>query len=139
MPDPKGVAIVATLADAFSWDSQVIQYPDTGPAGLSYFKGVISPEEYVDCLLFRDLGGHVIGILNHYNRDSTSRYNNGEPLERKGNINIWVHPKHKRTGIGTLLVDEALLRYDDIDFAKQRYTIEGAKFFGAYLLEKGSF
>ncbi|HWE56021.1 MAG TPA: GNAT family N-acetyltransferase [Acidimicrobiales bacterium] len=85
------------------WDTQADQYPAVGPAGLSYFRGELDSEHFVNCLLARDDHGRLIGILNHYPADIASR-------ERRGNVNIWVHPEHQRQGIGSTLVKEMLSR-----------------------------
>lgn len=105
-----------------TWESQVIQYPSTGPAGIGYMQGPIPevhPGYYVDCLLYRDLAGRVVGILNHYNEDSP-------PWERAGNVNLWVHPQRRRQGIATALWLEAKARWPEVTLDSQRFTPEGA-------------
>lgn len=118
----------ASLPDVYSWDSQVRQYPRTGRPGVEYFAGVIPDVMTVDCLLYRDADGLVVGILNHYPVDNL-------PLERAGNVNIWVHPDWKRKGIGSLLWQEASYRWD-INLAQQRFTLSGAHL-ANHLYEKG--
>jgi GNAT superfamily N-acetyltransferase len=110
---------------AFSWESQVKQYPELGAPGIGYFKGDVSdtfPGKWVDCLLFRDPNGQLVGILNHYPFDF--------PLEDKGSVNIWVHPRMTRRGIGTQLWDEAVKKWQ-VSLDKQRFTEAGAKFANA--------
>lgn len=86
------------------WESQAAQYPATGPPGISYFRGELSPESFVDCLLFRDENGQLVGILNRYPKAFL-------PHEREGDQNIWVHPGHRRQGIGSALITESYLRW----------------------------
>jgi hypothetical protein len=88
----------------YTWESQVAQYPLTGPPGISYFRGNVTDETYVDCLLYRDETGELVGILNHYPSDFP-------PYERQGARNIWVHPGRRRHGIGTALWLEGLIRF----------------------------
>jgi uncharacterized protein YndB with AHSA1/START domain len=88
----------------YTWDSQAAQYPPTGPPGFSYVRGDVSDEIYVDCLLYRDETGKLIGILNRYPMDIP-------PLEREGDQTIWVHPDHRRQGIGSTLSTEAFVRW----------------------------
>jgi len=101
----------------YSWESQVRQYPLKDRPGVQYYKGVIDLDNYVDCLLYRDLTGAVVGILNHYNKDN--------PWERAGNVNIWVHPDHTRKRIATLLWQEARHRWN-VTLVGQRFTPAGA-------------
>jgi GNAT superfamily N-acetyltransferase len=88
----------------FTWESQVTQYPETGPPGISYFRGQVTDEVFVDCLLYRDETGELVGILNHYPTALP-------PYERQGGRNIWVHPDRRRQGIGTALILEAQIRF----------------------------
>ena len=100
-----------------SWESQANQYPPFGEPGVSYFKGDLPSGNYVDCLLWRDQGGILRGILNHYPFKSK--------WEEIGNINVWVQPGHRRQGIATALMEEAMNRWP-IDMRQQRYSAEGA-------------
>lgn len=104
----------------FSFASQAEQYPRFGLPGISYFKGVVDPY-YVDCLLWRDDHGVILGILNHYPQSNH--------WEESGNVNLFIHPDHKRQGIGTALVKECVARWGPIDLDQQDYTPEGAAFF----------
>lgn len=99
-------APLATVRDdqMYSWESQAVQYPADGPPGISYFRGQLSDELHVDCLLYRDKNGELIGILNHYPSDIP-------PHERAGDENIWVHPGHRRQGVGSALLLEARVRW----------------------------
>lgn len=112
---------------ALSWESQVCQYPTRGPKGISYFRGECPDGEYVDCLLFRDKSGKVRGILNHYPNDM--------PLEKKGNVNLYVHRKFQRRGIGSKLLAEADRRWS-LNFEQQRFTPEGWAFVQTYITRK---
>jgi len=115
----------------WSFRSQAKQYPDDGPPGISYFKGVVDDSTWVDCLLYRDDSGKVIGILNHY---PFALVDPDDPriVERRGNINIFIDPKHQGKGIATKLVDEAVSRYN-VDLRRQRYSEEGANFINRYI------
>lgn len=110
---------------------QAKQYPKDGPPGISYFKGVVDESTWVDCLLYRDDSGKLIGILNHY---PFALVDPDDPRikEKRGNFNIFIDPKHKGKGIGTKLVDEAVSRYN-VDLRRQRYSEEGANFINNYI------
>lgn len=118
---------VATL-DGMPWPfkTQKRQYPAKGEPGLSYFRGEFpnEPGRWVDCLLWRDNKGNLVGILNHYPMDM--------PLEKKGNFNIFIDPKAKRQGIASALVAEAIKRYN-VDLRQQRYSKEGAEFINEFV------
>jgi GNAT superfamily N-acetyltransferase len=107
------------LPYVYSWHSQEQQYPATGLPGINYFKGELPDGKWVDCLLYRDDEGVLVGILNHYPFCFPG-------LEEKGNVNIWIKPSRQRQGIGTALVTEAIRRYK-INFEQQRYTEAGAQ------------
>ncbi len=98
--------LIANVSDErmYSWESQAAQYPPSGPPGFSYFRGNVSDELYVDCLLYRDQAGELVGILNHYPTDIP-------PHEREGDGNIWVRPDRRRQGIGSSLVTESFIRW----------------------------
>ena len=101
-----------------TWQSQVVQYPALGPEGISYFAGV-TPLGTVDCLLYRNEGGAVVGILNHYGFDSV--------WEKTGNVNVFVRRNCQRQGIATALIMEADRRWP-INLDQQHFTPEGAAF-----------
>jgi GNAT superfamily N-acetyltransferase len=105
----------------FSWESQVAQYPRTGPPGISYFRGNLTDETYVDCLLYRDETGKLVGILNHYPTDFP-------PYERQGDRNVWVHPGRRQQGIGTALMLEALIRFGTGPDGDPKMTDAGLQF-----------
>jgi Mor family transcriptional regulator len=111
----------------FSFKSQASQFDKKGPPGLSYFKGEgngLQPGQWVDCLLWRDDKGKLKGIVYHYPQDL--------PLEKKGNMNIFISPDSKRQGIASRLVSEAIKRYD-VDLRQQRYSEEGAAFINNFV------
>ncbi|GAA1961668.1 GNAT family N-acetyltransferase [Amycolatopsis minnesotensis] len=127
-----GLARILRETVAFSWPSQAGQYPADGPCGVSYFRGDVSPGSYVDCLLYRDKKGVVVGILNRYPKDFP-------PYEKAGNINIFVRPDMLRQGIATMLLREALTRWH-VNFEQQQCTPSGAAFLDAFIradLKKG--
>jgi GNAT superfamily N-acetyltransferase len=104
--EPGPLDLTATVTDErmHSWESQAPQYPPTGPPGISYFRGELSDELFVDCLLYRDETGELVGILNRYPADFP-------PHEREGDWNIWVRPDRRRQGIGTALLIELRFRW----------------------------
>jgi GNAT superfamily N-acetyltransferase len=111
-----------------SWDSQVVQYPETGTPGITYFKGVVDDARYVDCLLWRADDGTLHGILNHYPFDLP-------PWERAGNFNLFVDPGWLRRGIGMALLTEGDAAWH-FNFAQQDYTPNGARLVRKYLRSK---
>lgn len=120
--DADGYVVPPTDEDGFllddlllSWENQVSQYPATGP-GLVYFRGDVNQDVWVDCLL-RYEGGELVGILNHYPVDI-------KPWERRGNVTVWIHPDHRRQGIGQHLLTRAVERWQ-VDLDAQRYTRPG--------------
>jgi len=48
-------------------------------------------------------------------------------------VNVLVHPRRQRRGIGSALVREALRRWPEIDPERQTYTPEGAALANAVL------
>jgi GNAT superfamily N-acetyltransferase len=118
MPDfiPPAEPLKPTAETVADWDSQARWYPPTGAPGLSYFPGK-TPLGIIDCLLWRNEAGEVVGILNHY------PFRTPEGQE-PGTFNVWVKPGWQRRGIASRLGDEALRRWH-IDVGKQTYTTEG--------------
>jgi GNAT superfamily N-acetyltransferase len=122
--EPEPLNLVANVPDEqmYTWESQAAQYPPSGPPGISYFCGKLSDELIVDCLLYRDETGELVGILNHYPADFP-------PYEREGDENIWVHPDRRRQGIGSALLLEARFRWGrrpDVD--EPKLTESGVQF-----------
>jgi GNAT superfamily N-acetyltransferase len=122
--EPGPLDLIANVPDEqmYTWESQVVQYPPTGPPGISYFCGKLSDELFVDCLLYRDETGELVGILNHYPVDFP-------PHEREGDENIWVHPSRRRRGIGSALLLEARFRWglrENVD--EPKLTESGVRF-----------
>lgn len=106
-----------------NWISeQLAQYP-AGARGISYFRGDVNQECWVDCLLYRDAGGAVVGVFNYFSVDIP-------PYEQKGNFNILVASDWRRNGIATALLNEAVKRWN-ISFVQQRCTPDGAAFLTA--------
>jgi GNAT superfamily N-acetyltransferase len=125
----------------YSFESQRMQYPVKGDPGIGYFAGEVKDYGIVDCLLFRDKSGELLGVLNHYPKDAPNPnygtalgriFGEAEFIERAGNINIFIHPLYKREGIASALLDEAQNRWE-INFQQQQYTDEGADFIARYL------
>jgi GNAT superfamily N-acetyltransferase len=120
---------VATFsAPVWSWESQVIPYPPSGPEGIGYFRGEVGDipgygtDLHVDCLLMRNRFGALIGILNHYPTDF--------PLEEAGNVLVLVHPSYRRQNVGRELWAEAVKRWN-VTFDGQKFSVEGAAFANA--------
>jgi GNAT superfamily N-acetyltransferase len=110
--------LAAAAPAIVEWETQVGQYPPSGPAGLSYFAGE-TPLGVIDCLLYRNEAGELVGILNHY------PFRTPEGQE-PGTFNVWVKPGWQRRGIGTRLGDEAKKRWL-IDVGLQTYTPAGVR------------
>lgn len=121
--------IVASVAEGtyLSWQSQASQYPEHGPPGISYLRGQLTPTYHVDCLLYRDETGQLLGILNHYPADLAR-------VQRKGSVNLWVHPDHRRSGVGRALVLEAVERWE-VRRHHQDFTRSGAELVEEMILD----
>lgn len=124
-----------------SWESQERQYPATGSPGITHaihsepgFDRFGLPRKLViESLTMRDDDGKLIGIFYYYPQDCYER--TGEKLETAGNANVFVHPDHRRQGVGTQLVTEATQRWD-IDFEQQRYSASGSALAHAFTTRK---
>ena len=90
-------------ASITDWEGQARQYPADGPPGISYFAGE-TPWGTVDCLLYRNEAGELVGILNHYPFEVPGR-------QAPGTANVWVKPEWQRRGIGRALAREAVHRW----------------------------
>ena len=115
---------------AYSWESQSVQYAYRDEPGINLERhsvGVVGSMYVIDCLLYRDDEGLLLGILNYYVNDN--------PEEKAGNVNIFIHPKHKRQGIATALLTEAAKRWV-IDVEQQNFTPEGIRLLDG-LIKKG--
>lgn len=127
------------VTPVLTWESQSVQYPKKAGTGVDHFLGK-TVHGNVDCLLFyRD--GELIGILNYYGFDApTTKWEQllGAPefWERKGNVNIFIHPDHKREGVATALLDLAETKFGPIDYSQQSYSKEGWEFIQNYLARK---
>ena len=145
----KVFAVDVNLHPAFSWASQAAQYAASGPAGISLESHWIDGNQEVfpadtaggakhlnslphvariDCLLHREPDGTLSGILNHYDGKN--------PLEELHAVNIWVRPDRQRQGIATALWKDAVRRWPEVTYDKQRYTESGLKWLMG-LIEKG--
>lgn len=123
LPEAEGLYPEGKTADVSdetmpSWESQAAQYSKKGPPGISYLRGPVKPDYYVDCLLYRDENGELVGVANHYPADFP-------PYEREGNVNIWVRPDRRGHGIGTELGLECMRRWEPPQPEQLRYTREG--------------
>lgn len=98
------------------WDSQAYQYPPTGEPGISLMSPTLNIQGHltvIDCLLYRDEDGSLLGIFNHYNDNN--------PLQPPGSANLWVRPDKQRQGIATALLrraDELWDLYDQSSYTE---------------------
>lgn len=112
---PPGYASGRTLEagqpddQVFSWESQARQHPQKGEPGFGHRRvKVTSPawdrdDIWIEIITYRDESGDLLGILDYFP--------NGVPdHEEPGAFAVFVHPAHRREGIGTAVVGEALLR-----------------------------
>jgi GNAT superfamily N-acetyltransferase len=100
------------------WQTQARQYAPTGDPGITVEHHNICIQGHytmVDCLLYRDHDGTLIGIWNHYNENN--------PLQAPGSCNLWVRPDRQRQGIATALLRRADELWDLHD--QDTYTAEG--------------
>ena len=114
--------------EPWPFNGQASQFDKKGPPGLSYFRGEggdsLKKGQWVDCLLWRDDNGILKGIVYHYPQNMA--------LEKKGNMNVFISPDSKRQGIASILVAEAIKRYN-VDLRRQRYSEEGAAFINNFV------
>lgn len=114
---------------SYSWESQARQHPHRGGPGIErdthrfeagIYDDCVIPEaeHHVDVFRFYDEHRRLRGLLYHYAVDLP-------PLERKGNVNVLVHPAFQRRGIGSQLVEAAREALGGIDFQQQDITPEG--------------
>ncbi|HET6963743.1 MAG TPA: GNAT family N-acetyltransferase [Acidimicrobiales bacterium] len=96
-----GKQVTVDEASVYSWESQVSQYPATGPAGTGAMRVTFQGGTWVNCILHRGDDGGLLGILNHYPVDIP-------PYERANSLNVWVRPDHRGRGIATAMVLAAL-------------------------------
>jgi GNAT superfamily N-acetyltransferase len=76
----------------------------------------------IDCLLYRDDKGALVGILYHYVKPEAPDEREWAPYP--GCVDVWVKPNCQRRGIGAKLLLEAVLRFG-VNLSKQRYTPAG--------------
>ena len=113
--------------EIFTWDSQASQYPADGPPGISHLRVQIGPPENgdsdprIECLLYRDESGKLVGILNYFPVGV-------QDLEKPGAGALFVHPEHRRQGIATALSREWLKRWDYWDEGAMTFSASGAAF-----------
>jgi GNAT superfamily N-acetyltransferase len=104
------------------------QFPLNNGKGITYQTVNYAENTPMDCLLYYN-EGDLLGILFHFPNDF--------PPFVKGNVNLVVHPKHRRKGIGTMLMDEAKKRWD-LKFDSHSFTDDGNYFLYGYVKKKYS-
>lgn len=85
-----------------TWEQQASQFPPHGLPGITLQQITLGPPDnqtVVDCLLYRDDDGNLIGILAHYNENN--------PLQEPDTVNLLVKPDQQRKGVGKSLAREA--------------------------------
>lgn len=85
-----------------TWEAQAGQFPPHGLPGITMQHLTIGPPDnqtVVDCLLYRDDDGLLVGILAHYNENN--------PLQLPDSVNLLVKPDYQRQGVGKALAREA--------------------------------
>lgn len=137
---PRRITAPGTVAnkefpDSFFYDN-ANDFPEIGPAGISYFPGQLNPslasqavlkgsqKPVVDCLVWRDESGIVRGWLSHWPFDIP-------PIQKKGDALVVVDPARRRRGIGLSLLTEGISRFN-IDLARQKFSPSGAALVAAY-------
>lgn len=114
---------IPTIPNYLAWDLQAPQYdiPEVGDRSPGLHEWRV-PGEWVrgiaiDVLLHYDADWLLDGILTHYP--------DGSPMDdQPGDITVLVRPDRQRRGIGRLLVEEAVRRWQ-IDLDTQCLTDDG--------------
>lgn len=132
--------LTATISQEsmYDFDSQAKQFHKKGKPGPGYETHEVAGFP-VECWLYRNTKGHLVGILYHYPEGGPTvpiqRLNMDgevelvvEPIESPGNVNIFVRPDRQRRGIGTRLVEKYERKRGPIDWSKQRLTPQGVEF-----------
>lgn len=142
MSDDRGELQEPSIPETFlySWESQCRQYDKVGTPGFAWESHAVTGlfDEHgtpvdgpVDCLLYRNSKGHLIGILNYYpmtTYESPLMAHLGMPVESAGNINLWVRPDRQGRHIGTRLILRAQKKHGQINIPQQRLTASGRAF-----------
>lgn len=106
------------------WQVIATKFAQKGMPGITYLKAEYSPEQWIETFVYRDECGNLLGIIDYFPVDTI-------PHEKKGNVNIFVHPEHRGKGVGLALLKKGDERWD-IDFDKQQYTYSGLKLVKSY-------
>ncbi len=114
------------MTTTLSWESQSTQYAPTGKPGIHLEQHTVG-NTVIDCLLFRNEDGELVGILNHYNENNH--------WQKPGSCNLWVHPDHQRQGIASALLRDAWHRWQ-LSYEHQNWSEEGNAWIGG-LVERG--
>jgi GNAT superfamily N-acetyltransferase len=120
---------VEGLEGAMPWDYDTnFLLPEIGAPGIQYLRRRGSVMAFsadvvatVDCVLYRDNAGLLVGILFRFPkaiRDDIGL------VASAGELSLVVKPDHCRQGIGTALLKEAASRWD-IHWANQSYSAGG--------------
>lgn len=102
-----------------TWEYQMAMFPPTGPPkSIQYEERYYDddPKMPVDCLLYYDQHGELIGIMEHYPQDIYApTAPEGAPVANKGATITWNRPDHDFVPVCLALCREAGRRWDDID------------------------
>jgi GNAT superfamily N-acetyltransferase len=104
-----------------------------GPPGISCCQTTLDftvTLGHANCLLWRDGSGRLREALYYFPAGVPQFFASGEGL-------IAVHPSHRRQGIATALLDEALRRWR-VHLLHQRFTPSGSQFMCAYVARRAS-
>jgi GNAT superfamily N-acetyltransferase len=113
----------ATTTTSIQWVSVLVGSQYQAEPGIRFLKGTtrcFGEKRPIEILEYRDRDGWLRGVVSW----------EGESVHH---LFIMVDPECRRQGIATKLMREAVKRWP-IDFQKQSYTRDGAKFFRKFLL-----
>lgn len=105
------------------WDRTTKKLEELGTSGLE----TISTKKSTHTITYRDEEGVLLGVLWFYPKGNL-------PAKNPGEVEVVVHPDHRRHGIGMLLIKEAI-RLWDIQAKKQRYNPASAALTESWLEE----
>ena len=90
---------------------------------ITYYKKRMRMKYIITHLMYRDDEGHLLGYFSYHTVDRLQ--------EIKRDLNLRVHPRHWREGIGTKLLEMGFKIWP-IDLNEHHYSESGIKFIEAY-------